>query len=245
MAHLYPDWYPLKSSHVRNRNTWGLQWQNSEHVTYIYGSFPLLGMILRWFRVSKVEPTVTYRNHGNHGDGPIAMGPSWYTFEGSEATSQSRKSGSQSFVTFASSMNMNLHEFSGICPLYVLRNQKADHVTKFQLQSSVAQRVGTCIVHFCLNSKPRAVHTIEACINQYGSFLKWVYPKSSWVSMRKWFNDWMFWGHPYFRKPPYEWNSWDWFCFNHDHIQIQISLRKWPITVGIIGSLGSACWPKP
>ena len=100
-------------------------------------------------------------------------------------------------------MNMNLHEFSGICPLYVLRNQKADHVTKFQLQSSVAQRVGTCIVHFCLNSKPRAVHTIEACINQYGSFLKWVYPKSSWVSMRKWFNDWMFWGHPYFRKPPY------------------------------------------
>lgn len=130
------------------------------------------------------------------------MGPSWYTFEGSEATSQSRKSGSQSFVTFASSMNMNLHEFSGICPLYVLRNQKADHVTKFQLQSSVAQRVGTCIVHFCLNSKPRAVHTIEACINQYGSFLKWVYPKSSWVSMRKWFNDWMFWGHPYFRKPP-------------------------------------------
>ena len=134
-----------------------------------------------------------------------------------------------------------LRYMSVICP----KKSKADHVTKFQLQSSVAQRVGTCIVYFCLNSKPRAVHTIEACIYQYGSFLKWVYPKSSWVSMRKWFNEWMFWGHPYFRKPPYEWNSWDRFCFNHYHIQIQISLRKWPITVGIIGSLGSACWPKP
>lgn len=124
-----------------------------------------------------------------------------------------------------------LRDMSVICPK---KSNHSDHVTKFQLQSSVAQRVGTCIVHLCLNSKPRAIHTIEACIDQYGSFLKWVYPKSSWVSIRKWFNDWMFWGHPYFRKPPYEWNSWDWFCFNHDHIQIQISLRKWPITVGIL-----------
>ena len=122
----------------------------------------------------------------------------WYTCEGSETTSQPRI-GFQFCCHICILSQQTLQEFSGICPVYyVLRNGKADRVTKILLQWLVAQRVGTCIVQLCLNLKPRAIHTIEACINQYWGFLKWWYPKSPWVSILKsWLNDWMVWGYPY------------------------------------------------
>ena len=36
----------------------------------------------------------------------------------------------------------------------------------------------------------------------YGGFLKWRYPKAGWF-IRKIPLNWMIWGYPYFRKPPY------------------------------------------